>query len=101
MPQAEVEVLCIQGTARNVREIVLAILTDAGMYATGDELQNVLPGYHGIDNYAVLDDLVIRTCGIQELAISANRQSLKYRVHKQLRSELMQALGAIADLLVS
>ncbi len=84
-----------------MRSIILSILADFGFSASGEDLPNMLTGYQGADNYVVVDDWVIRICAIEELAISTNIETLKGRVIKRLQSELIQALGPIAELLAS
>ncbi len=61
---------------RNVRSIILSILADFGFSASAENLPKMLSGYQGADNYVVVDDWVIRTCAIEELAISTNIESL-------------------------
>ncbi len=86
---------------RNVRSIILSILTDFGFSASGGDLSKMLPDYQEADNYVVVDDWVIRICAIEELAISTNLETLKTRVVKRLQAELVQALGPVAELLAS
>jgi len=86
---------------RNVRIIVLSILADLGLQADRQELSSVLIEYGDADNYVVIDDLVLRLCAVQELAISINRPALKHRVYNELRREIVSALGPIAGILVS
>ena len=86
---------------RNVRTIVLSILADLNLQADRQELSGVLTEYGEADNYVVIDDLVMRFCSVQELAISFNRPTLKHRVRHELRREVASALGPIADMRVS